>query len=198
MRKTVVLSLVALAAMALVAMLAFAGGDKETKVDQTKQTTTATKTGGSVCPVTGEAVGYKCPKSAEAMARMAAGEGEAEGQWEMRTISVKGMTCTGCENSVSTALAEVPGVVEVVKVCHQSAEAMVKIDPTAARDEALVMAVAGKGYDAEIIPAVAKTVEGGSEGVSCPISAKAMCDKACCGAGKTSQATSDKAAEDTK
>lgn len=198
MKKTVILSLVAVVAIAVAAMLAFAGGDKETAVDSTKQTAETTKTGASVCPLTGEVVGYKCPKSDKSAAKMAAGEGEAEAQWVMRTISVKGMTCAGCESAVSTALAEVPGVVEVVKVCHHSAQAMVKIDPTAAKDEALVTAVAGKGYDAEIIPAVAKTVEVGDKGEACPISARAICDKVCCGSGGVKQTSDEKTAAGTK
>ena len=198
MKQTVILSLVALVAIAVVAMLAFAGGDKETTCDSTKQSTKTTKTGTSVCPVTGEVVGYTCPKSAKAAAKMAAGDSEAETQWVMRTISVQGMTCAGCESAVSTALAEVPGVVEVLKVCHHSSQAMVKIDPSAAKDEALVMAVAGKGYDAEIIPAVAKTVEAGDKGEACPIAAKAMCDKVCCGTGGVKQTSGEKTAEGTR
>ena len=194
MKKTVILSLVALAAIAVVAMLAFAGGDKQTTCDSTKQTQKTTKTGSSVCPVTGEVVGYTCPKAA----KMAAGEGEAQHPMVMRTISVKGMTCAGCESAVSAALAEVPGVVEVVKVCHHSAQAMVKIDPTAAKDEALVTAVAGKGYDAEIIPAVARNVEAGDAVESCPISAKAICDKVCCGAGGAKHTSGEKTADGTK
>ena len=80
-----------------------------------------------------------------------------EGKCECKTISIKGMTDVGCEQTVTTALAEVAGVIKVCHVSYQEGVAGVCIDPTKVTDEALTTAVANKGYQATIIPAVAST-----------------------------------------
>ncbi len=75
----------------------------------------------------------------------------------MRTISIEGMTCGSCENSVKEALLKVDGVNRIISISHVDKNAIVCIDATKNSNEALVKAVADKGYSAEIIPAVAKS-----------------------------------------
>lgn len=75
----------------------------------------------------------------------------------MRTISIEGMTCGSCENSVKEALLKVEGVNRVVSISHVDKNAVVCIDATKSSNDALVKAVVDKGYTAEIIPAIDKT-----------------------------------------
>lgn len=75
-------------------------------------------------------------------------------------MSVKGMTCGGCEQSVTASLETVPGVLKVIKVSHQDGIAVVCSDPTKFDGAALTKAVADKGFEAMIMPAMAKTVDG--------------------------------------
>ncbi|UCD64608.1 MAG: cation transporter [Candidatus Zixiibacteriota bacterium] len=193
MKRFGIIGLAALAMVALVAIVGFADGEKKADVEKDKKVTA--EKSGKVCPVTGEAIDYTCSRDARGTAGVAVGEGESH--LVMRTISVQGMTCTGCEKAVSASLAELPGVFEVVKVCHKSAEALVKVDPEAVKDDALVMAVSRKGYDAEIVPAVARTAEAGAEDATCAISARASGDKACC-AGKSTKVSAGTKAEEPK
>ncbi len=51
-----------------------------------------------------------------------------DGKCENRTISIKGMTCGGCENSIKTTLLGVDGVLEVLKVSHTQEVAIVCFD----------------------------------------------------------------------
>lgn len=74
----------------------------------------------------------------------------------MRTISIEGMTCGGCENTVKEALLKVDGVNHVVSISHTAKTAMVCIDASKNIDENLVKAVVNTGYSAKIIPAVDK------------------------------------------
>ena len=81
-----------------------------------------------------------------------------DGKCETRTISIKGMTCSGCENSVKATILKVDGVLEVLKVSHTSEVAIVCVDPSKMSDnEVLITPIVNKGYKAEIIPAVATT-----------------------------------------
>lgn len=81
---------------------------------------------------------------------------ELGGKFELTQISVKGMTCGGCEKSVTAALGDVPGVVKVIKVSYTDGTALVAIDPAKNTSEFLTKAVADQGFSAEIIPAVAR------------------------------------------
>lgn len=72
-------------------------------------------------------------------------------------ISVKGMTCGGCESQVTSALSKVDGVNKVIKVDHKEGYALVCADPTKVDKKVLTAAVINTGYQAEIIPAVART-----------------------------------------
>ncbi len=151
------------------------------------KTTDAKMTSAKECPVTGAQMtgtDVKC---------------DYPGDCAVRTISIKGMTCAGCEQSVTTALMKVPGVVKVASISYKDEKAVVCIDPSKCKDEAsLTKAVADKGYAAEIIPAVAKTSEVMDNASSCTPAQKAACgSKVCSGVKKTTE-TSDKGAASTK
>jgi copper chaperone len=83
--------------------------------------------------------------------------GKDVGKCEMVNMSVKGMTCGGCEYTVTTALEKVPGVLKVVSVSYKEGTALVCIDPTTCKGEALTTAVSNSGYEAQVVPAVATT-----------------------------------------
>ena len=85
--------------------------------------------------------------------------GEKAANHHLVSMSVKGMTCTGCENSIKTALMSVEGVTNVVEVCYKAGFAVVCTDKEDFKGESLVKMVSSKGYESEIIPAVAKTTE---------------------------------------
>ncbi len=102
-------------------------------------------------------------------------------KFQMINMSIEGMTCTGCEKSVSAKLAKVPGVVKVGKVCHKEGSAVVVIESELAKSDALLTAVTSEGYKAEIIPAVAKAdaASDKSPAVGCSATKKASCAKTC-------------------
>ncbi len=183
MKKTLFVILLAVALSALLTAAAFACGEKKTDAEKA-----STDTKAKVCPAA--AVAHVCDAADKPAGTAMASE--EDGKWSTRTISIKGMTCTGCEKSVSAALAEVPGVAEVVKVCHSSKEAVVRIDPAKAKDELLTTAVVNKGYEAKIIPAVAKAPDCISKGKVCPLSGGPGC------AEKASKASVEKTPEETK
>jgi copper chaperone CopZ len=121
----------------------------------------------------------------------------ASGDYTMVSISIEGMTCTGCENSISAALKELPGVVHVGQVSHKEGRAYVLVDSKKATNTNLVSAVTGKGYKAEVIPAVATTTVNQTDAkAGCATSATQSCAKTCatpCGAAKTeTKAKTDK------
>ncbi len=65
----------------------------------------------------------------------------------MIRLKIAGMSCSHCSNAVSEALAQVPGVTNVVTVDLERGEARVEGTPDPA---ALVAAVQDAGYEAEI------------------------------------------------
>ena len=83
--------------------------------------------------------------------------GEAASAHFMTAMSIKGMTCGGCESGVKTALMAVEGVNNVVDVCHKAGFAVVCTGKKDFNNESLIKAVTAKGYESEIIPAVAVT-----------------------------------------
>ncbi len=89
-------------------------------------------------------------------------------------MSIKGMTCTGCEKSIEAALTEFPGVIKVMKVDHKEGYALVCTQNDKVKQETLTTAVTNKGYEASIIPAVATTAE-----VSQKTSTKSGCAATC-------------------
>lgn len=75
----------------------------------------------------------------------------------MRTISVTGMTCGGCESQVTAALEKVEGVKRVLKVDHKKGMAFVCVAKETVSDDALVSAIQAKGYGASMAVATAET-----------------------------------------
>lgn len=111
---------------------------------------------------------------------------------EIRMMSVKGMTCAGCEGSVTTALKATPGVFEVAKVDHKAGVAIVIVDKTVVKNDVLATTVTNKGYEAQIMPAVATTTtDAGAQKVDAK---KAGCAATCttpCDKGKAAEKTGD-------
>ena len=62
-------------------------------------------------------------------------------------ISVEGMTCAGCVNSVTRVLSALPGVAQV-DVSLTKARAKVTYDPAQTGVEAMKQAIARAGYNA--------------------------------------------------
>jgi copper chaperone len=67
---------------------------------------------------------------------------------ETVTITVKGMTCSGCVNSVTKALKGIDGVQEA-KVDLEGQQATVTFDEAKTSVQALKQAVEDAGYDTE-------------------------------------------------
>ena len=98
---------------------------------------------------------------------------------ELTSMSISGMTCGGCENNVKAAFMKVDGVNEVLEVCHKAGFAVVCTDSKKASNEVLMNAVSAKGFNAEIIPAVA-TISTDSK-----LTKTNSTGKACCASKKT-------------
>lgn len=116
----------------------------------------------------------------------------ADGKHAMKTISIEGMTCGSCENSVKGALEKVDGVLKVVSISHKEKKAVVCIDPAKCSTEALTKAVTAKGYKAAVVTADAKTAPEGH-------GSKSGCSKSCSDKEKAACSAKEKAAcEDKK
>lgn len=61
------------------------------------------------------------------------------------SLSIEGMTCTGCENTIQEAVAKVPGVTSV-KASHLDSTAVVTFDSTKATLSSIGDAVTEAGY----------------------------------------------------
>lgn len=160
MRKIIVTTLTALALFALVSGDALASGASKasTKSACSAAKTTTKLAASKEAPSVDAKAGCPYSKGASGNAQLTAEEHarlcKSDGKCEFTTISVKGMTCGGCEQSVSATLTEVPGVLKVLKVSYQDGLAEVCFDPAKTTGEALTTAVTNKGYQAEIVPAV--------------------------------------------
>ncbi len=95
---------------------------------------------------------------------------------EIRFMSIKGMTCGGCESSVKAGLMKIDGVHEVAEVSHKSEVAVVIVDASKIQEESLTKTVVNKGYQAEIMPAVAHVSDNPS---ATSASSKAGCNMPC-------------------
>lgn len=106
-------------------------------------------------------------------------------------MSIKGMTCTGCEKSIEAALTDVPGVVKVVKVDHKEGYALVCTQKDKVEQASLTTAVTNKGYEASIVQAVATTAETSEKSSSIKKGCAATCGSkaaAACAQAKTKTA----------
>jgi copper chaperone CopZ len=84
--------------------------------------------------------------------------GETAATHHLTAMSIKGMTCGGCETSVKNALMAVEGVNNVVEVCRKAGFAVVcTAKDSKLSNESFIKAVSAKGFESEIIPAVAVT-----------------------------------------
>ena len=63
-------------------------------------------------------------------------------------FDVRGMTCTGCENTIKKGVAELPGVVDV-SASHTDSTAIVAFDKTRTSIEDITAVINDKGYRVE-------------------------------------------------
>jgi len=189
-----------MAILALGCSFAFAGVDCNAKKSAAcKATCSVSETGAhqvdakACSPAEKEACAAKLGISVEECEAMC-----KSGSLTMINMSVKGMTCAGCEADVKTALQAVPGVMNVGEVSHKSGSATVFFDTRKGKSDAVVSAVVNKGYKAEIIPAVATTTTGGdakmASSKACSIGNKA----ACCAAAAKKTSTTKTSADGTQ
>lgn len=71
---------------------------------------------------------------------------ETEFHMETLKLNVKGMTCSGCVNSVTRVLKAVPGVIDA-QVTLTPGQATVTYDPARASATQLTAAIEDAGYD---------------------------------------------------
>lgn len=174
MRKQIILAIAAIAVLALVAAPAFAcpscfaKGDKAACSAKLGKLSSADKAACSARLTKLASADTRAACSAADKAACLAKYGMSEEECRaickeigdncvLTNISIKGMTCGGCEKSVTRALLETPGVVKVVKVSFKDGLALVAVDPTKSESNGLIQAVSSQGFDAQIIPAVART-----------------------------------------
>ena len=60
-------------------------------------------------------------------------------------VSIQGMTCTGCENTVKSSISELPGVIDV-SASFTEGKAIVKLDTSLIKMDKISEAVSSKGY----------------------------------------------------
>ncbi len=90
-----------------------------------------------------------------------------KGKCETTSLNISGMTCGGCESSITTALMKQEGVIKVVSIDHKSGLATVCFDPTKVESANLAKLVTSKGYKAEVIAAVATSEAGATNVKAC-------------------------------
>lgn len=76
-----------------------------------------------------------------------AARGHGSSTVAVREFAIEGMTCEGCVQTVTAAVAKVPGV-QRVEVSLEGKRAQVVADPTVVPDSAIESAVAKAGYQA--------------------------------------------------
>lgn len=76
----------------------------------------------------------------------------------MIEVSITGMTCAGCENTIQSSLAEVPGVIGVT-ASHTAGNAIVEYNPALVDSVKIKEAVNSCGYNAvKVMPHQAEVV----------------------------------------
>jgi copper chaperone CopZ len=81
---------------------------------------------------------------------------EAEVVTATAEISIEGMTCTGCENTICTSVEKIPGV-KAVTASHTDGKAIVEFDAGKVDTAAIKAAVDAAGYRAVKVTAAAGT-----------------------------------------
>ena len=112
-----------------------------------------------------------------------------DGKMTMHKISIKGMTCSGSENSVSTAIEGVKGVQKVVSISHKDELAVVCVDKKNISLTSLTKAITDKGYKAVIIPAGATVSKNAEYDCSKTCTSK---ERAACASKKVEKETKGK------
>lgn len=181
MKKLFTLGLMALVLMLFASMQVYSGPGCGAKASADKPACTSSKGTAQLTASTNAMSPEECAKlcgmTPEECAKMCGGKDNCS----FTQISVKGMTCAGCEGSIKSALTDVPGVFKVIKVDHKEGMALVCTDQKVCDQAKLTKAIADKGYTAEIIPAVAKTVDAKTGKVGCA----ATCGKSAAGCVKS-------------
>jgi copper chaperone CopZ len=143
-------------------------GTKASTTNATMASTKTTTANGAACTVAdkaacaaklaaGQCTIEECLKACQAKFTESMGADAAN--YHLVAMSIKGMTCGGCETSVKTALMAVEGVNSVIDVCHKAGFAVVSVkNDSKFENLSVVKAVSAKGFESEIIPAVAVTV----------------------------------------
>ena len=197
MKKILVFGLSALLMVAFVSSSALAGAGCGAHKAETKAVTSTAKMHGmtaeecaKLCGMTPEECAKLCGMTPEECAKMCEGHANCD----FTRMSIKGMTCGGCETTITTALSSIDGVNRVIKVDHKEGFALVCCDPTKVEGKSLTSAVINKGYQAEIIPSVAKTSEAKAnwEPASTKIGCSPTCAKTCAALQKTTGCPSGK------
>lgn len=198
MRKASILFLAALAICALAIAPAFAC-DKDKAASASTGEVKAQMVGdkascgskgeGASAQMTGDkaacAAACKGMSASECAAKCASLSGEElgkhmgyNGKLQLVNMSVKGMTCGGCESSVKASLEKIDGVVKVCNISYKENMAVVVIDPAKVKSDVITTAVTNKGYTAEIIPAVATSGTSTTDAhKGCSAEQKAACEK---------------------
>ena len=122
---------------------------------------------------------------------------------EFVSLSIDGMTCVGCEKTITGCLEDIPGVMKVGLVSHKDGTAFVVIDSKQVKAEVLANTVSRKGYKAEVVPEVAKVKadDSKSDKDGCGTMIQKACSKICaktCGVKTTTDTKKIKKTDGTK
>ena len=185
-KKIMVFGLSALLLVAFVSSSALAGEGCGAHKAEAKAVSASAKMHG----MSPEECAKLCGMTPEQCAKMCEGHANCD----FTRMSIKGMTCGGCESQISKALSSIDGVNKVIKVDHKEGFALVCFDPAKVEGKALTSAVINKGYQAEIVPAVAKTSDAPAktEAASGKIGCSPTCAKTCASLQKTTGCPSSK------
>ncbi len=192
MRKKSVATLLLVVGLALVAVpyLALAGdgskcAEKASISSTTKPHSCAAEliggesskanTDASTTATTADAKG--CPHSGTTKTAGADACCDYKGKCADLTLSIKGMTCTGCEQKIQEALKSDKGVIKVISVDYKTGKAVVCYDPEKVEKGKLAELVTKTGYEAEIIPASVTSTSTTTRGATCDITSEKCAGK---------------------
>ena len=137
-------------------------------------------------------VSFACPPDGDKSEAKISNASEANVQFASLNLSVKGMTCAGCENKVKAALTGIDGVVETKKVCSESDRASLTYDPSVVSEEQIMAVLKEKtGYAIAVVKSAGMTEADAKKACS------AECKKDCC-AGKSKASCAKKKASCAK
>lgn len=129
---------------------------KSSDASRAKSTTINATADAKQCP-SGKSAACCAAKEVKIVSTDSEKEKDVNASLAVATFSVKGMTCGGCESQVSSTLASQDGVTEVMKVCHNSAKAIIKYNPEKADPVKIASVINKLGYETEIVPAEQET-----------------------------------------